>query len=53
MLIFLQQKMRSVFFAEEKQRRQCLEKEAMFNQITFEEIYDDSFINDDGMLFFF
>ncbi|KAG5518282.1 hypothetical protein PMAC_003078 [Pneumocystis sp. 'macacae'] len=43
--------MRSVFFAEEKQRRQCLEKEAAFNQITFEEICNDSFIDDDGLVF--
>ncbi|CCJ28846.1 unnamed protein product [Pneumocystis jirovecii] len=46
-----EQKMRSVFFAEEKQRRQCLEKEAMFNQITFEEIYDDSLLMIDALIF--
>ncbi|KAG4303331.1 hypothetical protein PCK1_000295 [Pneumocystis canis] len=33
--------MQLIFFSEEKQRRQSLEKEALFNQIMSHEIYDD------------
>ncbi|KAG4305720.1 hypothetical protein PORY_000630 [Pneumocystis oryctolagi] len=44
--------MRSVFFAEEKQRLEYLEKEAMYNQIEAREIYDDNgFISDEGLVF--
>lgn len=44
--------MRLVFFSEEKQRLKFLEKEAMYNQIMSDEIYEDTpEVNDEELIF--